>query len=222
MAKGLINQNDDEDDSDDAAAQPGADDTDTADTDSNQEDSGAGTIHDPLLLQCEKKIESELTPENRVNYLKIVVAGMHTAMDGGHISMIAKLRNSPNPIRDCAIGAVTLVLLLRKQARGVMPLKAMVPAGMTLMLKALDFAERTGIARVDQPALVQAVHIYTTLIFRAFKISPQMIKTAAINIHKISQDPGKMRAIELKAGTRAYDGPGAGNMPNINASAGAA
>lgn len=215
MTKGLINQ---KAKAGDAAKEPdaGSDDTSsTSSTSSMSSTSSLGTLHDPLLRQVEQKIESELTPENRINYLKIVLAGMHAALDGGPISIMAKLRNSKNPTHDCVVGAVTLVFMLRKQAKGVMPLQALVPAGLTLTLKALDFAETAKlIPPVDQRTIVAATHLYTSLIFQAFKISPRMLATAAHNIHAISQDPGKMRAIELKAGTRAY-----GNDMNVNAGA---
>ncbi len=40
-------------------------------------------LTNPLLQQTEDKVESGLTPENRANYDKIVVAGMHVALDKG-------------------------------------------------------------------------------------------------------------------------------------------
>jgi hypothetical protein len=92
-------------------------------------------LSNPLLQQTEDRIEGNLAPENRQSYMKIVVAGMHIGLDKGPQSILASLAKSPDPIADAAKGAVSLVLILRKQAQGVMPLIAMVPAAMTLLLK---------------------------------------------------------------------------------------
>jgi hypothetical protein len=159
-----------------------------------------GELSNPLLQQTEDKVESGLTPENRQNYLKIVVAGMHAALDKGPDSILASLKQSKDPISDAAKGAVSLVLILRKQARGVMPLKAMVPAAMTLMLKALDFADRSGIVKVGQPELVRATHIFTDTIFARFGITKQGLTNAANKVHAITQDPDAMDKINMKAG----------------------
>lgn len=157
-------------------------------------------LQDNVLAAAEQKIETNLTPQNRANYLKIVTAGMKVAMEKGPAGILASLRNSKDPINDCAIGAINLCLLMRKQSRGTMPVKAMVPAAMTLMLHALDFANKAGIAKVGNDELVQATHIFTNHVFKAFGITPQMLHTAATNVHSIIQDPAKMQAMKVKAG----------------------
>lgn len=153
-----------------------------------------------LLTQTEQKIEGQLQGDTRQNYMKIVVAGMHAGMAGGPKSILASLKNSKDPIHDCAVGAVHLVLILRKQAKGVMPLKAMVPAATTLMLKALAFAERLGMVQVTPQNLAQATRILTNTLFAAFHITPQMMQAVAQKVRGITQDPGHMEAIKRAAG----------------------
>lgn len=172
-------------------------------------------INDPvqnnILAAAEQKIESQLTAQNRANYMKIVVGGMKVALAKGPQGILGSLKQSKNPINDCAVGAVNLCLLMRKQARGTMPMKAMVPAGMTLMIHALDFADKTGIAKVGTQELVQATHIFTNHLFKQLGITPKAIHTAANNIHGIMQDPAKMAAINQKAGFTKH--PNAKPMP---------
>jgi hypothetical protein len=110
------------------------------------------------------------------------------------------LQKSQDPISDAAKGAVSLALILRRQAKGVMPLKAMVPAAMTLMLKALDFVDRSKTMPVGQPELVRATHIFTDTIFARFGISKAGLAGAAAKVHAITQDPEAMSKINLKAG----------------------
>lgn len=157
-------------------------------------------LSNPLLQQAEDKVESGLTPDNRANYMKVVVAGMHVALDKGPDSLLASLAQSKDPVADAAKGAISLVLILRKQAHGVMPLKAMVPAAMTLMLKALDFADRSKIAQIGEPELVRATHIFTDTMFARFGITKAGLANAASKVHGLTQDPQAMAAINLKAG----------------------
>lgn len=179
-------------------------------------------LSNALLQQAEDMVESGLTPENRANYDKIVVAGMHAGLSGGPKSILASLQHSADPISDAAKGAVSLVLILRKEAKGVMPLKAMVPAGMTLMLKALDFVDRSKIAPVAQADLVRATHIFTDTVFARFGITKQGLASAGQKVYALTQDPVSMDKINLKAGVTRHPGaatptpvpPGPGSMMN--------
>ncbi len=157
-------------------------------------------LRNKILEAAEQKIENNLTPEVRGNYMKIVVAGMKVALNGGPNSGMAKLRQSPDPIKQCATGAVNLVLMMRRMAKGVMPMKAMVPAAMTLMLQALDFCDKSGVVKVGTPELVKATHIFTDSIFGRLGISKQMLHHAANSVHAITQDPAKMELIKRKVG----------------------
>lgn len=157
-------------------------------------------LSNPLLQQTEAQVETGIEPETRANYDKIVVAGMHAALDKGPNSILASLKQSQDPVSDAAKGAVSLVVILRKDAKGVMPLKAMVPAAMTLMLKALDFIDRSGIAKIGNEELVRATHIFTDTMFARMGISKGSLERAATRVHQITQDPEAMNAINLKAG----------------------
>jgi hypothetical protein len=155
----------------------------------------------PLLAALEQRIETQLTPQMRTNYKKIVVAGMRAGIDGGTNGILYKLKDSKDPIHDCAVGAIGLVLMMRKQARGAMPMQALVPAAMVLMLKALGFAERSKlIPPLTSAILSRAVHIFTNTLFAAFKITPQMMQHAAAKTHEIIQDPVRMEKIKAHAG----------------------
>ncbi len=160
-------------------------------------------LDNEILKAAEDKLESQLTPENRADYLKIVVAGMKTALtpkSDGSPPILATLQHSKDPLNDCASGAINLCLLMRRSSRGTMPLKAMVPAAMTLMLHALDFADKSGIMKIGQPELVKATHIFANLIFKRLGISPQMIHTAAVKTHALTQDPVAMEKMKRASG----------------------
>jgi len=157
-------------------------------------------MNNPLLAATEQNVEAGLDPQTAQNVMKITVAGMHAALDKGPDGILAQLKNSQDPITDAAKGAVSLVVILRKQAQGVMPLKAMVPAAMILMLKALDFVDRAGIAKVGQPELVRATHIFTDFLFARMGITKQGLANAAQRVHDLTNDPTAMLQIKMKAG----------------------
>lgn len=165
-----------------------------------EDDQGRGGLSNPVLQRAEQQLETNLSPDNRDNYMRIVVAGMHIALDKGADGFMGRLRNSQDPIGDCARGAVALVLVMRKEARGVMPMKAMIPAGMTLLFHGLDFIDRAKIAKVGEAQLDKAASIFTNTMFAKLKITPAMLQHAAGRVHAITQDPEAMAKINLKAG----------------------
>lgn len=154
----------------------------------------------PLLQDAEQRIEAQLTPETQQNYLKIVVAGQRAALGGGPNGMMAKFAKNPDPVAACATGAVALVFILKGQAQGVMPMKALVPAGMTLMIKALDFIDKAGIAAVGNNELVRATTIYRDTLLKKIGVTPQMIQNGLVKAHSLTQDPVAMEQMKRKAG----------------------
>lgn len=157
-------------------------------------------IADPILKAAELKIESQLLPATKDAYMRIVVTGMKAAMANGPNSMVAKLRQSKDPIGDAARGAVNLVILMSHQAKGVMPPQAIPPAAATLMFQALDFLDKSGVVKIDANAVAAAQHLQANYILAKYKITPQMMQAAAANVHKVMQDPTAMEKINRKAG----------------------
>lgn len=153
-----------------------------------------------ILAAAEKQIESALPRESREDYLKIVVSGMQAAGHNGAGGLLSGLARRKDPIADCAIGAINLVFMMSKQARGMMPMKVMVPAAMTLMLQALDIVSKAKIAKVGAPELVRATHVFTNHLFKVIKVTPQMLRSAGEKVHGIMQDPVSMEKINLRAG----------------------
>jgi hypothetical protein len=129
-----------------------------------------------LIAAAEKQVEVQLTPDTRESYLKIVVAGMKAGLENGPNSILAGLQKSKDPVADCAKGAIGLVLILKHQAKGIMPVKAMIPAAMTLMLKGLAFADRTGIVKVGADELARATHIFAHDFLAKFGITRRCCK----------------------------------------------
>ncbi len=166
---------------------------------SDSNNAATAQLRNPMLQQIESQIEANLQPDVKDAYDKIVVAGGHLAL-ANNGAMLTQLAKAPDPIIGAAKGAVGLVLIMRKDARGVMPMKAAVPAAMTLFLKALDFIDRSKIAPVGNAELVRGTHALTDFLFARMGITKAGLANAAQKVHGLTQDPSAMHAIQLKAG----------------------
>lgn len=154
-----------------------------------------------VLAEAEQKIESNLLPDVHAIYMKIVVSGMKVALKNGEAGILAGLKKKANPLNDCAIGAVNLVVMLKQQAKGMMPEKAMVPASMTLMIHALDFADRAGIIKVGAEELSKATRIWANYLLKVSNVTPAMMAQAGTKVAGVMSDPTSMEALARRAGT---------------------
>lgn len=160
----------------------------------------ASPLKNQLLRDLEQQIEATLTPENRENYMKIVVRGLQIGLRNGPKGLLATLGDSRDPVSDCALGAVNLVQLLRLDSQGTMPVQAMAPAAFTLMLNALDFAESAGLVDVDNETIVRATHLYTNTIFKVLGVTSGMLTKGAAAVQGVADNPGQMEMIKRRAG----------------------
>lgn len=153
-----------------------------------------------LLAATEAHLEGNLQGKTKADYQKVVVAGMTAALKGGTNSILAKLKESKDPIHDCVVGALNLAIILRKQSRNTMPLNAMIPGATTLMLHAMDFAESIGLVKIDKPELDQATHLLVNTLFKRLGVTPNMLHTAATKMHALTQNPVSVERMKYAAG----------------------
>jgi len=152
-------------------------------------------FHNADLAALEQQIEAGVPAQLREDYQKIVVAGMKAGLKGGPNSILAQLRNSKDPLNDCVKGAVNLTSLLRRMSRNTMPIRAMIPAAMTLMLQALDFADRMGMVKVGKPEIAQATKLFADLIFQANHITNAQLQQVAQKTQGVMNNPQQLQAL---------------------------
>lgn len=150
-------------------------------------------MENTLLKQAQTELESKIVPEAKENYDKIVVAGEMLAMGKKDSnSAMADIKTAKDPL-DMVVKAVIGILhLLRKQAKGVMPVNAMVPAGMTLVFQGLDVAERVGVLKVTKDVLAKAVKLYISIVLQKLRITPEKLRGYMQQAHDIVNDPQKL------------------------------
>jgi hypothetical protein len=97
---------------------------------------------------------------------------------------------------------VALIFVMKAQSKGPrpFPMKAAIPAGMTLMLHGLDFIDKAKITKIAEPELDRATQIFTNELFHRSGITPQMLQQLSAKVTGIANDPVAMAKIDLKAG----------------------
>jgi hypothetical protein len=169
-------------------------------SDTQSQEAAVESFRNPLLQQVENQIVQNLDQRWRTSYFQIVNFAMKVGMHGGRQSPVAGLKQSRDPIADAANGAIALVLTLRREANGNMPVQAMIPAATTLMLKALEFVEVTRHIPIDENQLVRAAHIYSDTMLRVFHVDKRFLAHYGQQLHGLTQDPAAMELINRKAG----------------------
>jgi len=149
-------------------------------------------IQNTLLKQAEDRVEKTVPPAQRDNYLKIVVAGMKYAMHKGQDGLLASLRDSKDPVSDSVKGAIAIVGVLRGNAKGTMPLEAMIPATMSLMFHALDFTEKMKLLTVTEAELDKATHMFMDTILPLLNVPKAKLDESMNQVHDFVRDPDKM------------------------------
>ena len=98
----------------------------------------------PALQKYEAGIEENIKPEDKEAYDRIVTAGMKViASDEFSQQMLDTLSVKGEELPDkIADGVARLISLLHVSAKGKMPVGPTIAAAYTLMVKAMDFAER--------------------------------------------------------------------------------
>jgi hypothetical protein len=81
-----------------------------------------------------------------------------------------------------------------------MPIKAAVPACMTLIIQGLDFAKRAKMINGDQADLTQATRLFSARLTSLFGLSTGMLSTAARNLQTITKDPVNMEKLKRASG----------------------
>ena len=153
-------------------------------------------MQNTLLKQVEAEVEKKVRPIHREAYMKIVVSGMKFAMDKGPQGILASLKQSKDPLTDCVKGAISIVGLLRRAAKGKMPIGAVIPAAMTLMLQALDFADKMGLLKVRAAEIDKATKLFVETLLPLMNVPPEQVAQMTEQVHTIMRDPDKMQQIK--------------------------
>ncbi len=152
-------------------------------------------VQSPLLKQAEGIVEKGVQPKFMDAYKRVVVAGMKVMFDKKtHKMMIEGLEDEPDPITTGVRGLIGILSILYKQSRGTMPMEAMIPAGLTLMIIGLDFMDKTGIVKVGKEELGKATQEYLNELLPKIGLTPEKMNTLMTNVQ--NADVNKLKGMQ--------------------------
>lgn len=152
-------------------------------------------LKNPLLKQAQTKIESGV--QDRDAYNRILQAGTKVIYDKATFTELSKaIRQAQDPVTEIAEGMIGILGILYKQSRKTMPIPAMVMAGMSLLLDALDFAEQAGLVKIDKAQLNKATTHYLNSLLPKFGLTPDKIDATLGQLGGTIKDPAKMAQIQ--------------------------
>lgn len=152
-----------------------------------------------LVKQVETQIEQRLKAGVREPFEKIVIAGMKYALKGAGGNLMDQLDDSKDPLTDIVKGAIGIVGALRRAAKGAMPVDALVPAAMVLVLHGLDYAERAGLLKVDKATIDQATQLFIETITPLLGLPPEKLTQLVGQAHATMADQDKMAKLQMGA-----------------------
>ena len=135
----------------------------------------------PLLDKIEQGIEAKLKPEDKSSYDRIVLAGTKIMFDQQtHGMMIEILQGSGDLPSKVAGGITRLIGLLYQASKHTMPMQAVIPAAITLMVKALDFAERGMGQQLNAAIIAESAKQTSAAILQQFGVTPEKIQSLLV------------------------------------------
>jgi hypothetical protein len=127
---------------------------------------------DELTLDAVKK-NIEMPPELQEAYERVVIAGMKVMFSSQtHRIMLKELQKQGPVAQRLGQGIAGLMLLLFKESNNTMPPQVIFPAGIELMMQAVDFMRKTNMAKVTNQDIGQAVQVMIEVIVSKFGVDP--------------------------------------------------
>lgn len=133
----------------------------------------------PKLKQYEAGIEENIKPEDKEAYDRIVTAGMKLSLsEDMQQQMIDTLSGEGDLPAKVADGVARLISLMHTTSQSTMPIGPAIAASYTLMVKALDFAERALGQKVDDEVIAQTALATSEAVCKVFGISKEKLQAA--------------------------------------------
>lgn len=115
----------------------------------------------------------KMPPELQEAYERVVIAGMKVMFAKETHRIMLKEMQKPGPIAErLGNGIAGLMLLLFKESNNTMPPQVIIPAGMELLMQAVDFMRQTGMEKPTNEDIGNAIQTMITVIMQKFGVDP--------------------------------------------------
>lgn len=115
----------------------------------------------------------KMPPDLQKAYDRVVIAGMKVMFSSeSHRVMLAEIQK-PGPLGDrLGKGIAGLMLMLFKESNKTMPPAVMIPAGVKLLMEAVDFLRKSGLEKPTNADIGSGVQLMITTILEKFGVAP--------------------------------------------------
>lgn len=144
-------------------------------------------LNDPVLDRIVEQMEEKLPPEVKVDYEKIVTAGMKILFSDKthHLLEIAtqkmKLGEEGGVAAGSAKIAGTIISILHRESKGAISMPASPPAAITLCCQILEFCKLSGLT-VENAEISEAIRLTIQRVFKFYNIGEKEIRrSVALN-----------------------------------------
>jgi hypothetical protein len=115
----------------------------------------------------------KMPPELQEAYERVVIAGMKVMFaKESHRAMLQEIQK-PGPMDErLGKGIAGLMLMLFKESNDTMPPAVIIPAGVNLLMEAVDFMRKSGLAKPTNAEIGGGIEIMMSIILEKFGVAP--------------------------------------------------
>lgn len=115
----------------------------------------------------------QIPPDMQEAYDRVVVAGMKLMFSKETHRIMLKEMQKQGPLSQrLGRGVAGLMLIMVKESNNTMPPQIIIPAGVELLMQAVDFMKKTDMATPTNEEIGQAMQIMITTILEKFGVDP--------------------------------------------------
>lgn len=119
----------------------------------------------------------QMPPELQEAYDRVVLAGMKIMFSKDSHKLMLKELQKPGPVgQKLGQGIAGLMLILVKESNNSIPPAVLIPAGIQLMMQAVDFMRQTGMEKVTNQDIGDGMELMIMTLMEKFGASPEKVQ----------------------------------------------
>lgn len=119
----------------------------------------------------------QMPPELQDAYDRVVLAGMKIMFGKDSHKLMLKEMQKPGPVgQKLGQGIAGLMLILFKESNNSMPPSVLIPAGIQLLMQAVDFMRKAGVEKVTNADIGDAMELMISTLLEKFGASPEKVQ----------------------------------------------
>jgi hypothetical protein len=131
---------------------------------------------DELTLENVKK-NIKVPPELQEAYERVVIGGMKVMFSKeSHQFMLKEMQGQGPVAQRLGQGIAGLMLMLFKESNETIPPEVIIPAGIELLMQAVDFVRETGMGDITNKDIGDAMEIMMRMILEKFGMKPEQFE----------------------------------------------